>query len=71
MNWTKEKPTVEGWYWYHGPFRYPSDEAETYMTEVYLSCGYLIAGRTSDDWDINVSELSGEWYGPIEPPKID
>ncbi len=71
MNWTKEKPTVEGWYWYaEGDYK-PEIIKVTVMniqdgSKVYYM---LISGSDSI---YEYDEFSGvEWYGPIEPPKHD
>lgn len=56
--WTTEKPTVPGWYWYKGNWN-----AET-VHVVYAQNGRLYARWW--DW---VDEMNGQWAGPLEVPK--
>jgi hypothetical protein len=66
MNWTKEKPTAEGWYWYLAAYPliyYVGINKEYNRAEVFT--GGLLHGTT------HAESLSGEWYGPIEVPKHD
>jgi hypothetical protein len=60
--WTTKKPTKTGWYWYRG-------ECDGHTVKV-LHCidddgdGPYLA--TSDD--LALTDLAGEWAGPVEPP---
>jgi hypothetical protein len=75
MEWTKEKPKTDGWYWYrHNPERFPDLPAEVaapLMLMVYESGEYyqdtvndLFGQRIRDSMD-------GLWAGPIQPPEYD
>jgi len=62
MNWTTDKPTKPGWYWYRG-------ECDGHTVKVIHFIdddgdGPYLA--TSDDVALN--DLGGEWAGPVEPP---
>jgi len=64
MDWTKEKPTVDGWYWYRSVYLcvyYVGIDNE--KNEAVVFTAGLLHGTT------NASSLCGEWYGPIEAPK--
>jgi hypothetical protein len=54
MTWTSEKPQQPGWYWYR---------EETWTAINSVSGGFFVYpdGR-------HVSEMNGEWAGPLEPP---
>jgi hypothetical protein len=62
MNWTTDKPTKPGWYWYRG-------ECDGHTVKVIHFIdddgnGPYLA--TSEDLALN--DLDGEWAGPVEPP---
>ena len=70
MKWTSEKPVVYGYYWYRA---YECDSKTSFGRTEML----LVSNR---EWGLEVtwmgyeptcglSDLNGEWYGPIEPPK--
>jgi hypothetical protein len=59
MNWTTDKPTKPGWYWW----RNLKDGMQPSMTLVDKDKGGLYAGGSY------VSFIGGEWAGPLEPPK--
>ena len=77
ITWTTDKPTVPGWYWY----RYYSSltcmpkVAITVMGKVETGCdyqSYTFTWLTGVDYEVeakNVTELSGEWAGPIPEPE--
>ena len=62
QRWTREKPTVEGWYWlvedgWGGP-------EVVLVKSVNLSLRvYFTSGRRED-----VGTVNAEWYGPIQRP---
>lgn len=59
--WTSEKPTGSGWYW----FREPSLPIMGVLVQVKTSCIRLgNAGDASLD-----KVLGGEWFGPLEMPE--
>lgn len=57
MKWTKERPTVEGWYWYR------DDNRAAQIVGVGKRAGFM------DGKVVELDELSGEWAGPIPPPE--
>ena len=62
MNWTTDKPTKPGWYWYRG-------ECDGHTVKVIHFIdddgdGPYLA--TSED--VALHDLDGEWAGPVEPP---
>lgn len=63
--WTKDRPTVEGWYWFRPDE--PTNEfyilRGVHMVHVTL-CGVKLwmKARTLDFW-------AGSWAGPITPPQ--
>lgn len=74
MEWTKEKPTEPGYYWYRfvwgGKF---AGKSELRLIKVYGSQAApdteLRIAFHGTDWDSDLSEITdGEWAGPIEPP---
>ena len=73
--WSKEKPTVTGWYWYRGDYDAASVAVQPVVT--YISMEGSLSGYSSRepyawqpfmDYDGNVDDFTGEWAGPIEPP---
>lgn len=59
MNWTEDKPFMDGWYWWRHPLH--KDESIAKVT----------AGRAEfvgDEHIYNLSILKGEWFGPMVVP---
>ena len=56
MEWSKEGPTVPGWYWYR-------NKHVTWIVEVKFEDGELCM-----DWGQPVHQVYGDWSGPIEAP---
>ena len=77
LNWTREKPTIPGWYWYQGSIqdRLLKDHVHTILEIVYIhdphardgARGVIARSGTEVfyEWD---DFLNGKWAGPIEPP---
>jgi hypothetical protein len=59
--WTKEPPTVRGWYWYR---KHPTWSAK--CVEVKPLHSTAPDRLMYDDWDVHLHE--GEWAGPIPQP---
>jgi hypothetical protein len=60
VRWTREKPSRPGFYWYRGHGRTrPPIAVEVSDGAVWL-CGHEV--------ERHVEEMSGEWFGPLEPP---
>ena len=66
--WTKEKPTIDGWYWFR-----PTDEDTLNLIKdgaslywpVEILKGELFEDGLLIDWDVQ-----GEYQGPIKPEGI-
>lgn len=61
MQWTKDKPTDFGRYWYCEP---KIDWVDVFLVTKFKESGPFFALPTAR----KVDELPGYWYGPIEPP---
>lgn len=57
MKWTKERPEVDGWYWFF-------DVADPEIVEVKDNHVYWTRSG-----DCSLDELDGEWSGPIPEPE--
>jgi hypothetical protein len=57
MTWTTEKPTKAGWYWYHC-------DGQDDKIVVYVDKNMVVEQGA---W--HVSEITGQWCGPLEPPQ--
>lgn len=78
MRWTKEKPTVPGWYWYREPGRWPhlqESDPQPYVLSVHRRDHWfekepapLRVQEPFMDYDHELDDFNGEWFGPIEPP---
>jgi len=64
MNWTKEKPTKQGYYWWR---QYPSTKPRIAKVWGYDGECEYVAWMGTDN-DSNLIDTEGEWFGPIEPP---
>lgn len=75
--WTKEKPTIGGWYWYrHDTNRYPDLPAELRepsMLMVYESEGEMHYQDTVNDLfgQKIQKQMSGLWCGPLVAPSTN
>lgn len=74
MNWTTEKPTIPGLYWYRqmparnpGPFEVDPVFYEPDVVKVESYDGRLRMNFHDDDHWYPVRD--GEWAGPLEPPR--
>ena len=64
MNWTQDKPTQEGWYWFH------MDTGDRRTVIVYvISADRMVAIGTEREG--NPAHQKGTWFGPIEPPPFE
>ena len=59
--WTKEKPTVAGWYWFRGP----AHEADSFIVQID-EVGQF---QWPDGGFQEVTLTKGEWAGPIQQPE--
>ena len=62
LHWTKEKPTVPGWYWR----RYNSSGVLIIEIVKIVSSGSKLVVR---DFGGVIDFLLGEWAGPLVPPE--
>ena len=68
-HWTKEKPTVEGWYWFRDG-RWLEDSTEGFAECVYIEAtpdGMCF--RNCQQWRKEVIAETGDWAGPISEPE--
>lgn len=80
MRWSKDKPTVRGWYWYRGDYHASPDEVQPVVIYVAPSdwysdtplkegeAGRLVAWQPFMDYSNELDAFEGEWSGPIQPP---
>lgn len=63
MKWTKETPTVSGYYWMRSN--------DLYLVKIGFSCsgGEYIQYHGTDYVDVLNSIGNPDWCGPIEPPE--
>ena len=64
MNWTQDKPTQEGWYW----FRADTEDNRTVIV-------YVISGERmiaiGDEREGKPAFQKGSWFGPLESPLFE
>ena len=69
MNWTTDKPTKPGWYWYKGEdhdIEYHADGiaiVEVIKEEDWLVCRH---SNSDNEW---IEDSQAQWAGPLEMPK--
>ncbi len=64
MNWTQDKPTQEGWYW----FRMDTGDKRTVIVYV-LSPDRMVA--IGDEHEGSPAIQIGFWFGPLESPPFE
>lgn len=74
MEWTKDKPKKDGWYWYrHNPDKYPDlppAVAAPLLLMVYDNASHY-QDTVNDMFGSEIKpSMDGLWAGPIEPPPI-
>jgi hypothetical protein len=62
MTWTKDKPTVPGWYWYRNPHGF------VWVENIDEKDGELCAVSTAGVMYL-VENYPGEWAGPLPLPE--
>lgn len=60
--WTKEPPTVPGWYWYR-----PQPGNPAWLVELWQNAKGLMYAEADREFT-PVCSMHGEWAGPLEPP---
>jgi len=63
MNWTTQKPTVSGLYWWR-----ESDHSPCMILHVDVLTGTVSSLGTNEYRQLN-EMVRGEWFGPLEQPK--
>ena len=67
MSWTLQKPTTPGWYW----FREPGLNLDKPMPAWVYQTGQILyvklCGAHEAFEDTRLTDLKGEWAGPITP----
>ena len=70
MNWSTEKPTRPGWYW----FREPGLNLDKAMPAWVYQTGHIfyvkLCGVHEEFEEKRLNDLKGEWAGPISPPPV-
>ena len=66
LMWTKEPPTVPGWYWYQRYFSRPRIVQIMYRGLDTDRLTASFAGNEEDEW---VEDMVGRWTGPIPMPE--
>lgn len=64
MNWTRDKPTKEGWYW----FRMENEEKRVVIVYVISQDRMVAVGSESEG---NPALQNGAWCGPLQPPPFE
>ncbi len=65
MPWTKEKPTVPGWYWVRGtPKALMGVDREMYCV---FEWGDMVMANDNGHWWLLENVDCGEWDGPVRP----
>ncbi len=60
MNWTKNRPTQPGWYWWR---------LGTYTVEVVHFEQHIDGDVGSSSFDGRLAHPDSEWAGPLEEPE--
>ena len=64
MNWTQDKPTKEGWYW----FRMENEEKRVVIVYVITPDRMVAIGTETEG---NPAVQKGAWFGPLTPPPFE
>ena len=65
MNWTKDKPTKDGWYWSK-----VRPEANPEVVMVDIAYGVSLCGFEEHEHIESSYFNSALWYGPLTPPEL-
>jgi len=66
MEWTNEKPTKPGWYWWRKDC---GDGAEIVSVVNVGRTGCYFLKRVHVGLDMRMPTDQGQWSGPLEPPR--
>ena len=64
MEWTHNKPTEPGWYWW-------TDGGHPEVVHIFrehTEIDIALTVESVDEWHELLDEVDGKFYGPIEPP---
>lgn len=72
MKYVAGPPTVDGFYWYRAPQAPPISDSDKCLkhdepTVLSVSIEYGEAYQTGSDWGFPLTDLHGEWQGPLTP----
>jgi hypothetical protein len=65
LTWTREKPTVPGWYWWRGNKQDFAQTTYVQFSEAGNGCVSFTEGQRYKP----LREVCGEWAGPLAEPK--
>ena len=71
LTWTTENPTKLGIYWFKGRVSGTGFEREDLgpiVVELVGEGPSFGVGLLTSEYSFTISELSGQWAGPLEPP---
>jgi hypothetical protein len=72
MNWTIERPTLPGFYWFKGTVTFASTTHEVILATVIELTGFAPSVKVwfpQKDMPISISACEGRWSGPLEVPR--
>ena len=70
MTWTLQKPTMSGWYWFREPGLNLDKPMPAWVYQSGQTFYVKLCGAHEDFKERRVSDLEGEWAGPITPPAV-
>ena len=71
MTWTTEQPTKLGIYWFKGRVSGTVFEREVFGPTIVELVGEgpnFGVGLLTSEYSFTISELKGQWAGPLKPP---
>lgn len=71
MHWSKETPTIPGWYWMKGAKNQSGLDVVLLETQTSQSSQLMFEWPTCRSWTKVDSEhcKTAKWFGPMIPPK--
>jgi hypothetical protein len=70
MNWTAEKPTKIGWYWYHDPDVNMGKPTPAWVFDANRMMWVTLCAVHSKSETRSLSHCHGHWAGPLIPPDL-
>jgi hypothetical protein len=68
MNWTFDKPSQTGFFWYKAPAQSGGLPSPVTIVEVVI-CEESFVAKFGEDGEQDLVTFLGEWMGPIEIPE--